>query len=274
MALELFLDGSHKRLRAPPPLYTHSRLKSRVGCVFDRDRKHRLALFAYSTCFVLRIENLLSVMSRLRLSEQLKVLQVKQQQLNQQVVGLAAQKRALRLRQAVLSCWCDALTLMQLSLLAQPDASLGDADAGQLTGLSANRQADLQSDAAHLQDQQTNCHAEGLQFRQLLQQEVQLLQRLASSSTDAGSCQPTTLEQLLQADDTTISIYSDPMQYLYQFLDRPPMPEAATMTGLDAATIMSATVQRLSIQLHQLQSVSSWEQQQGALSKMKDTWDR
>jgi hypothetical protein len=60
---------------------------------------------------------------------------------------------------------------------------------------------------------------EASKFESLLQVEVELLQKLTSVKEELGSYQPT-LGELLQPDDTVIAPWQDPMQYLYQFLDR------------------------------------------------------
>lgn len=127
-------------------------------------------------------------MSRLRLSDQLRSLQQKQQCLLSQISGLARAKRALLLRHAMLSCWCDALSLVQLNV------------------------ATMQLGAASVEH-------EASKFESLLQGEVQLLQKLTSAQEELGSYQPT-LEELLQPDDTVIAPWQDPMQYLCQFLQR------------------------------------------------------
>jgi hypothetical protein len=127
-------------------------------------------------------------MSRLRLSDQLRSLQQKQQSLLSQISGLTRAKRALLLRHAVLSCWCEALSLVQLNVATS-----------QLGAAAVEKEAS--------------------KFQSLLQVEVQLLQKLTTAKEELGNYQPT-LEELLQPDDRVIAPWQDPMRYLNQFLDR------------------------------------------------------
>jgi hypothetical protein len=51
------------------------------------------------------------------------------------------------------------------------------------------------------------------------------------------------------------------------------MEQAATMSSQDVAKLMQSTVQKLSIQLHQLAGLPPWDKP-NMINKIKDCWDR
>lgn len=131
-------------------------------------------------------------MAKCTVTDQIRALQRKHQHLAAKLSNLTAQRRVLIQRHAVLSCWCEAFSLLQLNLAAQEN--------------SAAQEPPTQS-----------ADAENSKFETLLQNEVQLLGQLVNN---AGSC-PSTLEALYP-DPTpgTIAPLANPMQLLYSFLDR------------------------------------------------------
>lgn len=178
-------------------------------------------------------------MSRLRAADQLRALQARQAELRQELTELSASKRALLLRNALLSSWCDALSYIQLvGGIQQPDGLVTDAGADR--------------------------------FEQLLAVEVQLLQQLTSKGGSLGSHM--SLEQLLQPDSSTIAPCTDPMAYLQHFVSQTPTDRNTSMDAAGLAALMQRTVQAVSIKLHQLESVAPWERA-GILKQMADSWE-
>jgi hypothetical protein len=128
-------------------------------------------------------------MSRPRITDtdQIRALQRKHNSLSRQLSDLTVERRVLVQRHAVLSCWCEAFSLLQLNIAAHDSSSC----------------------LAHA--------AEDSKFDRLLKSEVQLLGQLIDS---AGSC-PSTLSALYpDANPDTIAPLSNPMQFLYGLLDR------------------------------------------------------
>jgi hypothetical protein len=126
-------------------------------------------------------------MSRARITDtdHIRTLLRKQNSLSRKLSDLTVERRVLIQRQAVLSCWCEALTLLQLNLAAHdPSRTVDD--------------------------------AEDSRFERLLKSEMELLGQLVNS---AGSC-PSTLSALYpNSTPDTIAPLSDPMQFLYGFLN-------------------------------------------------------
>jgi len=176
-------------------------------------------------------------MSRFRLSDQVKALQQKHEQLRHEVAALVRAKRALLLRHALLSAWCDSLSFLQLRLCSHPAAS---ADIG--TG----------------------------QFELLLQKEVDLLQQLTGSEDVPVSQR---LEALVQPEVETIAPCTDPMAYLHHIVSQPIDQEASTMTAEQVGAVMQKCVLSISIMLHQLEGLTPWERP-GMLTKIADAWNR
>jgi hypothetical protein len=177
---------------------------------------------------------------RIRPSDQLRVLEERQEQLRQELASLSAAKRALLLRNALLSCWCEALSYIQLVQLGiqQPD------------------------DMA--------CEVHGGRFEQLLAEEVQLLQQLSSKEGTLGP--GPSLEQLLQPDSSTIAPCTNPMAYFMGLARQSPSDQTLSMDGHALAAVAQLTAQSLSMKLHQLDTASPYARQ-GILQSIADTWD-
>lgn len=158
-------------------------------------------------------------MSRFRLSDQVKALQQKHEQLRHEVEALVRARRALLLRHALLSAWCDSLSFLQLRLAASADIGTG-------------------------------------QFEQLLQKEMDLLQQLTGSENIPVSQR---LEALVQPEVDTIAPCTDPMAYLHHIVSQPIDQEASTMTVEQLGAVMQKCVLSISIMLHQLEGVTPWE---------------
>jgi hypothetical protein len=142
---------------------------------------------------------------------------------------LSASKRALLLRNALLSSWCESLSYLQLM---------------------GGRQ----------QPENLTCEAAVGRFEQLLSKEQQLLQQLDSKDGPLGS--HVTLEQLLQPDSSTIAPCTDPVAYLKYWACQTPPEETLLMDGPALAALYRSTAQSASIWLHQLSSERTESTQQ------------
>lgn len=111
-------------------------------------------------------------MSYSRTSKQLKELQLRAAELQQQYRELAAGKRALHIRNGLLSAMCDALCFIQIKLACTYSSSQVEQEGG------------------------------AAQFGELLETEVKLLQQL-STKTEPGDSH--LLAQLLQPEAGTIA---------------------------------------------------------------------
>lgn len=136
---------------------------------------------------------------RIRPSDQLRVLEERQEQLRQELASLSAAKRALLLRNALLSCWCEALSYIQLvNVGIQPPDDM-------------------------------TCEVHGGRFEQLLAEDVQLLHQLSSKEGTLGP--GPSLEQLLQPDISTIAPCTNPMAYFLGLARQPPSDQTLSMDG-------------------------------------------
>lgn len=189
-------------------------------------------------------------MARVRVSDQLRALQQQHDTLVQQHRGLQQQRRLLLLRQGLLNAWCDSMTFIQVSLaMQQPEPAVEE---------------------------------EAAKFSVLLEQEVQLLQKLNSStllngcsaqgSPSTPKAHPPPLEQLLVAE-RTISPATSPMTYLHRFISQPAAADAYTMTPEQMAALIQHTTQRVSIKLHLLESLAPWERD-NMVEQLAEIWDR
>lgn len=177
---------------------------------------------------------------RIRPSDQLRALEQRQEQLRQELASLSASKRALLLRNALLSCWCEALSYIQLvSVGQQPNDMASDAHGGR--------------------------------FEQLVGEEVQLLQQLSSTEGTLGP--NPSLEQLLQPDSNTIAPCTNPMVNVMRCASQAPSDQTLCMDGPALAAEYQRTVQAASILLHQL-NMAPPSQQQGLRQRLADTWQR
>jgi hypothetical protein len=176
---------------------------------------------------------------RIRPAVQLRALEERQEQLRQEVASLSASKRALLLRNALLSCWCEALSYIKLVSVGQ-------------------QPTDMASDA------------HGGRFEQLLAEEVQLLQQLSTEGTLGHN---PSLEQLLQPDSNTIAPCTNPMVNVMRCAGQAPSDQTLSMDGPALAAKYQRTVQVASILLHQL-NMAPPSQQQGLRQRLADTWQR
>lgn len=174
---------------------------------------------------------------RIRPSDQLRVLEERQEQLRQELASLSAAKRALLLRNALLSCWCEALSYIQLvNVGIQPPDDM-------------------------------TCEVH--RFEQLLAEEVQLLHQLSSKEGTLGP--GPSLEQLLQPDTSTIAPCTNPMAFFMGLARQAPSDQTLSMDGHALAAVAQLTAQSLSMKLHQLDTASPYARQ-GILQSMADTW--
>ncbi len=192
-------------------------------------------------------------MSRVRVSDQLRALQQQHNHLQELHRGLQQQRRTLLLRQALLSAWCDSMTFIQLSLgMQEPEAAVEE---------------------------------EAPKFSVLLKQEVQLLNKLNSSTTgnllngcghSAADGTPQAhsepLDQLLVAEKT-ISPATSPMTYLHRFVSQPAPADPYTMTAEQVAPLVRDTTQTVSIKLHLLEGLAPWESD-SMVEQIAAVWDR
>jgi hypothetical protein len=180
------------------------------------------------------------VMSRVRLSDQLRQLTSKHNQLKQTIHLETRSHRCLLLRHALLLSWCDSMSVLLL---------------GSSSG----------------QGPFSNQH-----LAALIQKEVDLLQQLGSK--DTLSDWPTTLAGLVQCQPQscsthTISPVAEPMQYFHRTLQQAPLAQAACMTAEDVVKFMRSTVTSSSIQLHQMHGKPPWEKP-AMLQSIAAGWDR
>lgn len=180
--------------------------------------------------------------ARFRLSDQLKALEARSNELKHELNSLRTSKRHLLLRQALTSCWADTMSFVQLCLASRDCSSAPHG---------GQQQQQQQSDA-RIQQPVEDCDL----LANLLGREVELLQQL--SSTEGGVEEQPTLEALLQPGEVeTISPCTDPMAYLQRTISQPPLPEAQHMTATDMAAYMQRAVLSLSIKLHKVGPVWS-----------------
>jgi hypothetical protein len=176
---------------------------------------------------------------RIRAADVLRSLQARQTQLRQELTALSASKRALLLRNALLSSWCEALSYIQMiGGIQQPDGMGCDAGEGR--------------------------------FVQLLATEMQLLQQLSDNGGRLGA--HVSLEQLLQPDSSTIAPSTDPMAYLTYLACQAPSEQRLVMNGRDLASVYQRTAQAVAMKLHQL-AIATPSQRTGLLKQMADVWD-
>jgi hypothetical protein len=175
---------------------------------------------------------------RWRAADQLRVLIAQQKELRQQLTELSASKRALLLRNALLSSWCEALSLIQLmDGIQQPEGMAFEATAGR--------------------------------FEQLLAKEMQLLQELNSKEGSLGSHE--SLEQLLQPDSRTIAASTNPMTYIRRFACQGPTEATLAMDAQGLAALYKSTAHAASIWLHQLDTTAPGKLSDSA-EQMTATW--
>ena len=118
-------------------------------------------------------------MSRIRATDQLRALQARAQELQQDVAAQQISRRQLLIRDGLLHCMCESLSFIQLSLASSIYCP------------------------AQQQEQQQAAREEEARFGQLLQSEVQLLEQL-SSKQHLGVSQP--LAQVLVPEEGTICL--------------------------------------------------------------------
>ncbi len=193
------------------------------------------------------------IKKKFRLTDQLRALQQQHGHLLELQRGLQQQRRTLLLRQALLSAWCDSMTFVQLSMaLQEPEAAVQE---------------------------------EAPQFSVLLEQEVQLLNKLNSSTTgnllngcghSAADGIPQAhsqlLDQLLVAEKT-ISPATSPMTYLHRFVSQPAPADPYTMTAEQVASLVRDTTQTVSIKLHLLEGLAPGETD-SMVEQIAAVWDR
>jgi hypothetical protein len=172
-------------------------------------------------------------------TDHLRALEARQAELSQELTELSASRRALLLRHALLSCWCEALSYVQLvGGIWQPDGMACDGDGGR--------------------------------FEQLLTQEVQLLQQLSNKEAPLGA--PVPLKQLLRPDSSTIAPSTDPMAYLTYIACQSPSQTTLSMDGQALATIYMRDVPALGMKLHQLATATP-NQVPGLIKQVADIWE-
>lgn len=180
-------------------------------------------------------------MSRVRLSDQLRQLTSKRNELKHMAHREARSHMCLLLRHALLLSWCDSMSVL-------------------LLGTTANQ----------------GPFEENQHLASLIQNEVDLLQQLGSKGTPSDwpttvaglvSCQPESFET------ETISPVAEPMQYLHRTMQQTPLEHAADMTAEGVAGFMRSTVISSSIQLHQMRGRPPWEQP-SLLQSVASGWDR
>lgn len=144
--------------------------------------------------------------------------------------------RDLQLRQAILADWCDMFSLIQYRM------------------------------AVHCED------VDAVQFRTLLQKEVELLQEL---SGNAGGVlpHPGDLAALVQPEADTVAPCTDPLAYLRDLVSRPYFEGAETMTAQEYAAFMQKVVVRVSMKLHQLEGLPP-QLRPAKIKELADAWDR
>jgi hypothetical protein len=175
---------------------------------------------------------------RWRAADELRALEARQAELRQELSQLSASKRALLLRNALLSSWCEALSYIQLMQgMQQPEDMAFEAARGRL--------------------------------EQLLEKETQLLQQL--SSTDGRLGCHVSLEQLLQPDSSTIAPSTDPMKYHKDWPCQAPSEATMLMDAHALAAVYKHTVQSASFWLHQLDTAAPRVREEST-KKMTDIW--
>lgn len=165
------------------------------------------------------------IMTRFKKKDPVQALWDRYDALQQKQEQLIASRRALLLRHHLLAAMCDTMQFLQLNLVA-PTVDKED--------------------------------AASIQFKQLLEREVELLQELFSAEQSAIAEQ--TLSALLQPDVVdTIAPCTDPMAYLHQVLSQPCPLDVSGLTAGTLGQFMQESVLSVSIKMHQLQGLPPWE---------------
>jgi hypothetical protein len=176
---------------------------------------------------------------RLRPADQLRALEARQAELRKELTELSASKRALLLRNALLSSW-ETLSYLQLM---------------------GGRQ----------QPEDSAYKASGGRSEQLLAKEQQLLQQL--DCKDGPLVTQASLEQLLQPDSSTIAPCTDPVAYLKDWACQTLSNETLSMDGPTLASLYRSIAQSASMWLHKLSTAAPCERTESA-KQMTELWLR
>jgi hypothetical protein len=175
----------------------------------------------------------------MRAADVLRALQAQQKKLRQELTVLSASNWSLHLRNALLSCWCEALSHIQVAgAIQEPDCMA--------------------------------CDADGSRLEQLLVTEVQLLRQLSTKEDSLGT--HASLDQLLQPDSSTIAPCTDPMAYLrYLASHSQPQQQQLSRDGQGHAAGCRRAAQAVGLKLHQLATATP-SQRRDIEQQMADIW--